>query len=245
MASLSWLRLTRNLTGLVRQQELTNLEALIDLEAERQPAYNFFILSCAIPAGIGIFGGGSVFVAWLAGNTGLPLILGSALTVALAAGAWFTFFRLYQSVAPAKRELRRLIMKLSEKYQKLGNIFLGEGSLSPEFAKLLDEAAGIYLRHSSDATEAPDKATKAIDDAMTKLLEVALLKETEAQNLALTWAQPMLEEMRMLDKSLTQNALASKQLDLSDPLANLREARAELETSNTAIQELEDHLKAN
>ena len=180
MASLSWLRLTRRLTGIVRQEELTNLEGLIDLEAERQPAYNLFILSCAIPAGIGVFGGLSVFVAWIAGNSGLPLILGSALTAVLAAGAWFIFYRLHQSVSPTKRNIRKLVMKFSEKYQKFGNVFLGENSLNQDFGMILDEAAGIYLRHSSEETESPTKAVRAIDEAMIKLLEVANQKETEA-----------------------------------------------------------------
>ncbi|QYK54330.1 MAG: hypothetical protein KF824_05380 [Fimbriimonadaceae bacterium] len=250
MARLSWVRLTRRLTGLVRQPELTNLEKLIDREATRQPAYNYFILSCAIPAGIATIGGLSVFVAWIAGNTGLPLAWGAALTVLLSAGAWFTFFRLYQAVPPAQRHLRKLISKFSERYASFGNIILGEQILSDQFATLLDEVVGIYLPYSSPDrtpfTEAPSKALNAIEDAMSKLMEVALLKDHDAQDRALTWAQPMLEELRLLNQSLIeQQTVTPRSLGLEDPLAQLREARSELETGNAAIQELDHHLDAH
>lgn len=249
MASLSWVRLTRRVTGIVQQNELPNLEALIDAEAERQPTRTYFILSCAIPASIATFGGLSVFLAWISGNSGLTLLPGSIATVLLSAAAWYIFFRLYRSVPKSLRYLRDLIAKFSEKYASFGNIVLGEQSLSPQFAPILDEAAGIYLKHSFDGRKSnaatPEKAHKALEEAMTKLMETALLKEIEAQNLALTWAEPMLVEMRKLDQTLTENALRSHRLAPADPLANLREAREELETNNTAISELEEHLKSD
>lgn len=249
MATLSWVRLTRRLTGLVRQPELPNLEKLIDREATRQPAYNYFILSCAIPAGIATFGGLTTFVAWLAGNTGLPIALGAGLTALLSAGAWFTFYRLYQAVPPAQRHLRKLISKFSERYASFGNIILGEQILSDQFATLLDEVVGIYLPYSSPEgnafTETPAKAVSAIEDAMSKLMEVALLKDHDAQDRALTWAQPMLEELRLLNQSLIeQHTVTTHRLGIEDPLARLREARSELETGNAALQELDQHLDA-
>jgi len=247
MGALSWVRLSRRLPGVVRQRELINLEALIDAEDGRQPTRNLFILSCAIPAGIGTFGGLSVFLAWISGNRGLPLALGTALTAVLAAGAWFTFFRLYRAIPPSKRRLRDLIMNFSKRYASFGNIILGERSLSDQFAAVVDEAAGIYLRHSyaeeNPQNGVPEKAMRAIEDALSKLLEVAVLKDQVAQNQALTWAHPVLDEMRMLDQSLAEFATTSRQDGFTDPLASLREARAELDTNTTAIQELDQHIR--
>ncbi len=248
MPALSWVRFSRRVPGVVRQRELENLEALIDAEAGRQPTRNHFVLSCAIPAGIATFGGLTVFVAWLAGNTGMPLILGTALTVGLSAAAWFIFYRLYRSVPESTRRLRDLILKFSKHYASFGNMILGEQSLSDPFAAVLDEASGIYLRHvnnaSNQSSEVSKKAIRAIEDALTRLLEVAVQKDRDAQNLALASAQPMLEELRRLDQSLTEHALHADRHGLADPLASLREVRAELETSNTAIQELDQHLES-
>ena len=245
MGALSWVRLARRVPGVVRQQELANLEALMEAEAGRQPTRNLFVLSCAIPAGIATFGMGSVFMAWLSGQTGLPLALGTGLTAALSAGAWFTFYRLYRAVPPATRKLRDQISRLSRQYGSFGNIFLGESAMSVPFAARLDEAAGIYLRHGfGRVTPATEASVSAIESAMAKLLEVAMGRDRDAQNLALAWADPILEEMRRLDRSLVEHALAAKSEGATDPLASLRSARAELETANSARQELDRHLGA-
>jgi hypothetical protein len=243
MGVLSWVRLARQVPGVVRQAELPNLEALIDAESGRQPSYNYFVLSCAIPAGIATFGGFSVFVAWLSGNTGLPLILGTALTAILTAGAWFIFYRLYTSVPPSRRHLRGLILKFGKQYGSFGNIMLGEQSMPQDFATLLDEAAGIYLRHGAAEGSASAKAVAAIEDSMARLMEVAVLKDPQAQTRAMSWAEPLLVELRLLDQSLLEHAKLAERQALADPLANLREARVELETSNTAAEELEQHLR--
>lgn len=231
----------------MRQRELVNLEALIDAEAGRQPTRNLFILSCTIPAGIGTCGGLSVFFAWVSGNKGLPLVIGTALTVILSAGGWYMFYWLFLAVPPSKRRLRDLILRFSKRYTSFGNIILGEQSLSDPFATVLDEAAEIYLKHSfaeeSSLISAPEKAMRAIEDAMSKLLEVALLKDKVAQNQALSWTQPILEEMRLLDQSLAEYAMTARHGFSADPLASLREARAELDTSTTAIQELDQHIR--
>lgn len=246
MPALSWIRFARRVPGLVRQSELPNLEALIDSESARQPNLNYYILACAIPAGIAICGGFSVFFAWISGNRGLPLALGSALTVALAAGAWFIFYRLYKSVPASRQKLRKLITKFSPRYASFGNIFAGEHVLSEQFASLLDEAAGIYLRHcsveTSQSNDAPKNAVRAIEEAMTRLMEEAVNRDHPAQEQALVWAQPILEELRLLNSSLESHAIASKRSDVTDPLARLRNARSELETTTTAMQELSDHI---
>ncbi len=248
MGAMYWVRLSRRLTGAVRQRELANLEALIDAEENREPARNLFILSCAIPAGIATFGGLSVFAAWVTGNRGLPLLIGSVATAVLAAAAWFIFYRLYRAIPPAQRHLRDLILKFGQGYTSFGNVVSGDMALSEPFATLLDEAAGIYMRHCSakadSQSEPSSKAMKAIEEAMTKLMEVAVQKEHAVHNRALTWAQPMLEELRLLDQSLLEHAIAADREAFADPLANLRGARAELETGKMAAEELDQHLGA-
>lgn len=247
MPALSWLRLSRRVPGVVRQRELANLEALIDAEAGHEPTRNLFILSCAVPAGIGTFGGLSVFVAWITGNTGLPLVLGSLLTAVLAAGAWFIFFRLYRSIPPSRRYLRDLILKLSKRYTSFGNIVLGENCLSDQFSALLDEAAEIYLEHcftqETRLTGAQALAVEAIESAMAKLMEAAVHKDRNAQAKSMEWAQPLLVEMRMLGQSLAQSTQSPTQEDKSNPLARLQEARANLETIATAHEELDQHIE--
>jgi hypothetical protein len=59
----------------------------------------------------------------------------------------------------------------------------------------------------------------------------------------MSWAEPLLVELRVLDQSLLEHAKLAERQALADPLANLREARVELETSNTAAEELEQHLR--
>jgi hypothetical protein len=247
MGALSWVRLTRRVPGVVRQRELANLEAMIDAEAGRQPTRNLFVLSCAIPAGVATFGGASVFIAWLAGNTGAPLALGTGATAVLTGAAWFLFYRLYRAVPESTRHLRDLNFKFSRRYGSFGNIILGEQPLSDRFATLLDEAAGIYLRHCfapAQGTDAEARVVKAIESAMTKLMEVANQSDQEAQNHALSWAQPILNELRLVDRSLLERALTTKGQDLNDPLASLRAARTELDTGNAAVRELDQHLQA-
>jgi len=243
MGVLSWVRLARQVPGVVRQAALPDLEALIDAESGRQPSYNYFVLSCAIPAGIATFGGFSVFVAWLSGNSGLPLILGTALTAILTAAAWFIFYRLYTSVPPSRRHLRGLILKFGKQYGSFGNIMLGEQSMPQNFATLLDEAAGIYLRHGAAEGSASAKTVGAIEDAMARLMEIAVLRDPQAQSRAMSRAEPLLVELRLLDQSLLEHVKLAERQALADPLANLREARVELETSNTAAEELEQHLR--
>ncbi len=248
MPALSWVRLSRRVPGVVRQHELANLEALIDAEAGHEPSRNLFILSCAIPAGIGTFGGLSVFFAWIAGNTGLPLLLGSLATLILAAGAWFTFFRLYRSIPPARRHLRDLILKFSKRYASFGNIILGEQCLSDDFSKLLDEAAAIYLEHcftqEARLTGAQVQAIEAMESAMAKLMEVALVKDRSAQAKCMDWALPLLIEMRMLGQSLGQRTLSALPEDISNPLARLQDARANLESIAAAHEELDQQIEA-
>jgi FtsZ-binding cell division protein ZapB len=248
MGALSWVRLLRRVPGAVRQQEFANLEAMIEAEAGRQPTRNLFVLSCAIPAGVATFGGASVFVAWLAGNTGLPLALGAGATAVLTASTWYAFFRLYRAVPASTRHLRDLIFRFSRQYGSFGNIVLGEQRISGGFAALLDEAAGIYSWHgfgTAPASEAEAKVRQAIETAMTKLLEVALQKDQDAQNQALSWAQPLVDELRRVDRSLQERVLVSRRENrLDDPLAELRAARIELETDNEAVRELDQHLQA-
>jgi hypothetical protein len=124
---------------------------------------------------------------------------------------------------------------------------LGEQCLLDEFSALLDEAAEVYLVHcfNQDArlTGAQAVAVEAIESAMSKLMEVALLKDRNAQTKSMDWAQPLLVEMRMLGRSLAQHSQSALDSDASSPLSRLREARANLETISAAHEELDQHIE--
>lgn len=243
MAALSWIRACRNVTGIVRQRELVHFEALMDAEAGRQPAYNLFILSCAIPACIATFGGLSVFGAWISGANSNSLILGTAFTLLLAAGAWITFFRLYRASSRSRRHLRDLIAKITKRYASFGNIFLGERQLSEQFENILDEASCIYMRHADVAmaprSMASDTTVRAIEESLSRLFEAALGSHP-SQVQAVSWAEPLLNELRLLDQSIQKNSAARMGSGFSDPMESLRAARADIEVSTQAIQEIEN-----
>lgn len=246
MAALTWVRLSRRFTSFIRQKELPNLEAWLDFEATRQPAYTFFILSCAIPAGIGTFGGLTVFVAWLAGNKGTPLILGSVATILLAAITWFIFFRIYQSVSPQQRKLRKLVSQFTSQYASLSNMIVGENSINEEFANLLDRAAAVYHACTSPTAanqlDYPAQITNVMEESMIKLLEVAVLRDKESEKIALSWAEPLVTELETVHKTLIEKHQQPLNYNSNDPLTNLRSIRAELESHQAAEQELDQHI---
>lgn len=246
MAALSWVRVSRRFTSFIRQKELPNLEAWLDAEARRQPAYTYFILSCAIPAGIGIFGFGTVFVSWITGNTGIPIIIGTAVTIILAAITWFIFFRLHQSVSPLQRQLRKLVAQFTARYASFSNMIVGENPMSEEFANLIDRAAAIYNSCSSPTfanhRDFSPQVVIAMEKAMIKLIEVAVLNDKDAENQALAWAAPLVDELELVHQALINKSQELPESDTTDPLANLRSIRIDIESQHAAEKELDHHI---
>jgi hypothetical protein len=83
-----------------------------------------------------------------------------------------------------------------------------------------------------------------MESAMAKLMEVALVKDRSAQAKCMDWAQPLLIEMRMLGQSLGQRTLSALPEDISNPLARLQDARANLESIAAAHEELDQQIEA-
>ncbi len=237
--------------GLTRQHEFPNLEAL--LESEGKPHNTFRVLSYCIPPAVLLFGGASVFLAVWTGAADLAISIGSGVTVALAATAWLIFDRLDRSIPRSKKRVRQLTVKLLSRYVGLGNLVGAEPAIDPEVGALLDEAAKIYLKHLSAEdkgsvfSEARSTAMHALETALAKLLELSEPASAAAQRQAMShgWAEPLVAEMRELDRALdshARNALVKKSAE--EPLAGLRDARLELQKIDAAVEELEQQQRS-
>ena len=88
------------------------------------------------------------------------------------------------------------------------------------------------------------QALKAIQEAMAKLLQLALPDSLATQELRLAegWAMPLLEEMRRVDQILIQQ-LQTPHIDSRDPLYMLREARIDLQGLEEAREEIREQHK--
>lgn len=252
MGALSWFRVARRVVGLPAQPEYPNLEALLEAE-EGQIHSDYNVLARIVPALVVGFG----FAAFvpLALRTHNPfLALGGAAFAALAFGLKVLFDRLDKSISPSKRQIRQLSALIWERYRRLGNLVGVEPALAPPVAQVLDEAAGIYLKHTATlqndarqwATDSERRAALALEEAMAKILELAKPASVRTQELDLSagWAMPLLSEMRQMDAALGQHlrTVMNSQVAAEDPLARLREARQELMGVDDARRELEQKI---
>lgn len=251
MGALSLLRAARRFKGLTNQQELPHLEALLERECG-QPGDDYRMASIIAPIIIG--GAGltlsivftAVFHSWL----WMLLLPGAAI---VAGATWAIFDYLHRQIGTTKAKIRTLCEKLTHRYSGLSNIVGMNPALAASVGIVLDEAAGIYMKHCSDSpkqeglySEAQGKAVKALEEAMAKMLELSTPEQAAAQELELErgWARPLLAEMQELDAALGQHAKALERSGSSDALAGLREARSELQRIDTAIDELEEHQRS-
>jgi len=249
MGSLSWIRAARRAVGLSPQAEFPHLEALMEAE-EGQPHYDYRVCANVVPpivAGLGIVV--SVILAAVLHNQ--AFIFGVFGIGAIATGLWFLFDALDRRIPRSKAQLRKMSEVIWDRYKGFANMLGISQTLSPKVGAILDEAAGIYLKHSNAADtrkevqgEPRARALQALEEAMGRLLELGQPQTPEAQDLELAagWAQPLLQEMRDMDQALDrhlQSAIAAQAINTADPRANLREARMELLGNQTAIEELE------
>lgn len=254
MSALSFLRLVRRVPGLTGHPELPNLESFLESEGVR-PHQVYRILEIVIPTSVLVFGGVSVGLARWSGAGPVPLLLGGGLALVIAAAAWYVFHRLDGTITGATRRIRGLAEVLLKRYAGCGNIMGVEPAVDGEVGAVLDEAAGIYVKHAAVPTktdlpviqEARADAVRALESAMASLMELARPVSAAAQRQALAagWAHPLLAEMRELDRTLdahARNAVAGRDSVGDDPLAGLRDARLRIEKIDSAIDELEDRL---
>lgn len=226
------------------------------MEAEEgQPHYDYRICAKVVPPIVAIVGVlGSVALALILKHQ--VLLVGTLLSGLLATGLWFLFDALDRRIPRSKAQLRKLSEAIWDRYKGFANMVGVAPALSPHVAVVLDEAAGIYLKHSNapDArkelqSEPRDRAMQALEEAMGRLLELGQPKTPEAQNLELSagWAYPLLQEMRDMDQALDvhlQTAIAAQAINSADPRSNLREARMDLLGNQTAIEELEQDSRS-
>jgi hypothetical protein len=248
MGSLSWYRAARRVVGLEPLQELPNLEALFEAE-EGQPAGDYKVLKWVIPS-ILVVAGCAAFVVGLIQYR--PLCFIAPVIWATAAVAWAVCDRLDKAIRPSKARIRQHSEAIWGRYRGISNMVGIEPAVSAPVAAILDEAAGIYLKHWPVANpprflseDAYGRGLIAIEEAMARLLELAIPPTARAQELELSagWAEPLLKEMRAMDEALDrhrQAGLALRPDGSPDPIAGLRHARQELQGLESAYDELEE-----
>lgn len=253
MSTLAPLRIARWFRRSSNPPEYPHLEALIEQESAKvTDGYHYarwivplvglsVALACFLPLALTVH---SLF--WI----------GSAGFVALGGGLGYVFHRLAKGISTSQMLLRKRCLALSHKLISLRNLIGASPAVSPKVAKLLDEAAQVYL-----ATKAPTgdsgpvgdglwesatrKARLAMEAGMAELLTLAEPETPHAQETLLSrgWAQPLLAEMRQTAKLLdeqSRKAHLAAQLDATfSPLAGLADARAHLEQLESATTELD------
>jgi hypothetical protein len=162
----------------------------------------------------------------------------------LAVVAWIVFDRLDKTIPQVRRQLRKKCEALWHRYGNVSNLVGIEPAVAPEVGAVLDEAASIYSRHRGkeerlDTTQI--RAREAIEAAMERMLDLASHDSVRAQALEFDqgWAIPLLREMRKTDQLLSTHSYGALGVRPNDPLAMLREARADLEITETARIELD------
>jgi len=243
VSTLYWLKFARK-TKFFKQPEYANVEALLEAEAD-QPDEDFRQIANVVPpilAGVGLL----VAVAGIFFTHSLTFLFAILGFGTLATVLWFIFDRLDKKIPRSRARLTKHSKEVLGRVCGFTNIIGIEPALSPAVGQILDEAAGIYLKHRSgdpgSFAESRQRAFTALEEGMAKLMELGTQPTVRAQELELQrgWAYPMLQEMRSLDKALDEhqrNSLANP-LQADDPLAQLRSARMELQGIDTAIDEL-------
>jgi hypothetical protein len=232
---------------LYKQPEYANLETLLASEAN-EASNDFALLAKVLPATIAIIGTLTAIVAVVVQHS-LWALLSTLGSGAIAVAVWFIFDHMDKKIPPSRKLIRKQAKKVLERVCGFSNIVGVDPALSPSVSVILDEAASIYLKHRTDASSGPfadnrNRAESALEAAMARLMDLAALPSVREQELELQrgWAWPLLLEMRDMDRTLDEtlkNTLANPLSRADDPLAQLRQARLELQSIDTAIDELE------
>lgn len=248
MSSLSWLRFARRLPGLNKQPAFPDLEALVEAEAEKT-GDEYHIARWVVPlvlttVGVAVFVPLSIFISpyFLFGTGGFALVAGIL---------GYAFHLVAKGITPSQIALRKRTRTLRNRLIQLKHLIGLEPALSPAVGEVLNEAARYYLMVCDDETpegmwpEARQRAQAAMQEAMTRMLELAEPATAPAQDAALArgWARPLLSEMKALATAIEEHEANQRRSPLAasdrDALAGLREARVELERLDQATQELD------
>lgn len=245
MSALTWFRFARKVVGLSANHGYPNLEKLLEAE-EGQPHYDYRVIKLIVP-GIVVATGLGLIVSGLLDTSPILCSVGLCL-FALAGATWLGFNQLDKAITPTKARLRKNAEQIWTRYRRLSNVVGVDPALSPTVGAMLEEAAAIYFKHAppkkrQKVVDPQAKAIQAIEEGMAKMLELGKADTIQAQELELScgWAEPLLSEMREVDRAIEQyrQVSAAQAVQSSDPLVHLREARQELQSIESAIIELE------
>jgi len=248
MSSLSWLRAVRKVPGLNKQPTYPDLEALVEAEAEKT-GDEYHIARWVVPL-VGVAAGTAIFLP-LAILFSPYFYLGMGGLAAVGSGIGYICHLIARQVSPSQIALRKSTRSLRNRLVTVKNLLGFDPALSPAVGEILNEASKLYLQVCHDPKPSPtiwpeayQRAQAAMEEAMTRMLELAEPATVPAQDAALArgWAGPLLAEMKELAKTLETHERTLKASPLgasdSDALAGLREARVELERLDQATQEL-------
>lgn len=255
MSRLTLLRVARWAKGKEADAEHPHLETLIEEEtAKVSDGYHY--ARWIVPlVGLGL--GAACFLPlaltvhplfWI-GAVGMPMLGG---------GLGAVFHVLASRISPTQLDIRKRCIALANKLTSARNLLGLSPVVSPRVARILDEAAGVYLKVRPNAerdrrarptdawSEASQGALRAMDDAMAQLLTLADPVSPTAQEAFLDqgWAKPLLAEMRATADALANQRVAAQLTgeglhSAAAPLSQLSEARAQLQRLETALQELD------
>lgn len=245
MGKLTVLRVARWARGGSKVSEHPHLETLIDAESVKVgDGYHLARWICPL---VGLFFALAMFLPMAL--TIHPLFwIGAAATTAIGGGLGGIFHLLARQIQPAQIRLRKRCAALGDRMNRFQNLIGMQATLSPKVAEVLDEAAQAFLSvpplddHADGVwAESSRKAYRALEEAMAQMLTLAEPETPQAQEIELNrgWARPMLDEMRATAASLASPPTGSAALDAGTPLADLADARAQLERLRHAVAELD------
>lgn len=234
-------RMMRRVAGLPPAAEYPQLERLLEREAG-QVHNDYRLLARVVPT---IVFAVSLFTASIWGMLG---------GLVLAGLAWKLLDWLDRRIKPSQVVLRQRSERIWNRYDSLSRRFAREPVLDPRVGDILEDAAQIYLKHSTASkewdhrvlTESHAKAVLALEVGMGRLLQLGEAETLRAQEVELQagWAMPILQEMRELDGALDhhlKSRVAERAALTDDTAGRLREARLDLERMDAAIEELDQH----
>jgi len=229
------------MVGLAPQAEYPQLEAFLEHEVQN-PTVDWRILQIVFTSVFGGMGALGTIVSLAAHKMAIEPLWVIFAVAGIA--SWFVCGRLLHTVRPARLQIHKKSEQILGRLSHLTNLVGIQEALAPEVGMVLDEAAGIYRTYceKADPKDAnSSRAIQALEAGMAKLLDLGTLESPAAQTLEFDrgWAMPLLREMRRTAELLDRQRSGGLALSPDDPLATLREARAELEVREAARIELD------
>jgi len=252
MSAQKFFRAVRKAFNLGSTEAYENLELLIERETQ-QGVTDYRLFSYLVPGAVMLFGvlsvAGAVATKSVYSVPGaIAAALGTLAALGLAGWTHMLFQKLHRSVPVHRARIREVAALLKHRLEELQSLVGVQPALAPEVATILDAGARIYLKHAGREAEDDQtrKAREALEAAMAKLMELGKPESPAEQQIELGrgWALPLLDEMAAADRALDfhdRNRQIDRELADNDPLANLRATCIELQETDSARNELDQH----